>query len=349
MKVLYIHIPKTAGSSLNKYFSENLHKFHFHIESTKNLSSEFCEQYEFLSGHVTYNRMNTMLRLNEWTTLATFREPISYVVSHLKWVRKLADVGEEERLKQHPEIFQRIALKMTQYDFSIPADITQFIHWLESINVFYFHSTQMHYMHATKEQGRLNKKQIQFALNNISKIDFIGLQENMDDFMKNLSYEFGWQVDTFPRENINLENYGFDLNCEETKKALYPLYKDDLLLYQEAQKKYKKQQYLYDTEPIEHIIGFVDGMTPHRIQGWALSKSSLQKVELELMLNNKCVQTTVANLFRQGLKSKGLHPTGNCAFRFLLNGNIDYGKCKVRVKNSSVYLPIAINCIKKRR
>ncbi|MDQ1243995.1 MAG: sulfotransferase family 2 protein, partial [Campylobacterota bacterium] len=77
MKLLYFHIPKTAGSSINNFFSKNIRNYHFHIESVKNLSPDFCRKFQFLSGHVPYNRMSKMLNLNEWITFVTFRDPLS--------------------------------------------------------------------------------------------------------------------------------------------------------------------------------------------------------------------------------------------------------------------------------
>jgi hypothetical protein len=340
MKLLYFHVPKTAGSSINHFFSKNLKKCTTHIESKVNLDKNFCEKHEFISGHVPYNRMQKMLNLDEWITFATFREPVSYVVSHLKWVRKLADPGEEERLRNHPEIFQKIALKMTEFDFANPQDITRFIAWLESINFYYFHSTQMHYMNATKNQGQLNKKQIEIALKNLSKINFIGIQEKMNEFMEMISYEFGWELSEFPKENINDNHYGFNINCTETVKALYPLYKNDILLYAEAKKQYEEQKKLYARKPIENVIGFVDAITASKIRGWVRSKNSLQKVELELKINGQCVQTKLANHYRKGLKIKKIHPSGLCGFQFILNKNIDYKNCKVYVKHTDVQLPV---------
>ena len=344
MKLLYFHVPKTAGSSINHFFSKNLGKCATHIESTSKLDQAFCEKYEFISGHVPYNRMQKMLQLNEWTTFATFREPVSYVVSHLKWVRKLADPGEEERFKRHPEIFQKIALKMTEFDFSKPQDITKFISWLESIDFYYFHSTQMHYMNATKNQGHLNKRQIEIALENLSNINFIGIQKNINEFMEMMSYEFGWRVTQFPKDNVNENNYGFNLDCKESMKALSPLYEEDILLYAEAERKYKEQKALYLKKPIEHIIGFVDKITSSEIRGWARSENSLQKVELELLINGKCIQTTTAKNFRQGLKTKNIHPSGLCEFRFIINKGVDYLNCKVRAKHTNVQLPVAKMC-----
>lgn len=340
MKLLYFHVPKTAGSSINNFFSRNIKSHHFHIESVKNLNPDFCKRFQFLSGHVSYNRMNSMLNLREWITFATFREPLSYTLSHLKWVRKLADEGEEERFNEHPEIFQKISLKMTEFDFSQAEQIASFIKWLESIDFYYFHNTQTLYMNSSRDGTIISDKQMHDAISNLHKIDFVGVQESLDEFMGLIGYEFGWEIDQNPRDNVNENNYGFDMNDEATRQVLLPLYEKDLILYEEAKKLYAAKKELYDIAPKKDIIGYVDRVTSTEIVGWVRSKESLQKVELELKVGDTLIQTAKANLYRQDLKTKGLHPTGLCGFKFSLINAIDEECCKIYIKDTNIELKL---------
>lgn len=347
MKLLYFHVPKTAGSSINNFFSKNIQNYHFHIESVKNLNHDFCQRFQFLSGHVTYNRMSKMLNLNEWITFATFREPLSYTLSHLKWVRKLADAGEEKRFNEHPEIFQKIALKMTEFDFSKAQEILTFIKWLESINFYYFHNTQTLYMNNNRNLNIITEQQMADAIENLQKINFVGIQENLDEFMEMISYEFGWSIDANPHENINENNYGFNINDKDTQEVLLPLYEKDLLLYNEAKKLYEAKKTLYILEAKQHIIGHIDKVAATHIVGWVCYKDSLQKVELELKLNDTVLQTTIANNFRQDLKRKGIHPTGLCGFKFTLNKNTDDKSYKIFIKNTNIELSMPKKAVPK--
>lgn len=339
MKLFYFHVPKTAGSSINDFFSNYINKYHFHIEGVQDLDEGFFDQYDFLSGHMSYTQMDKLLKLNDWITFATFREPISYAISHLKWVRKLADPGEEERFNAHPPIFQEIALKMTKFDFSSPEDIQKFIKWLESIDFYYLHNTQLRYMNLTSYRNALKDTSIEIALTNMRKINFIGIQEEMSDYMDNISYEFNWEVKKKPFVNTNDNNYGFDILCDETKKALFPLYEKDIIIYEEARRLYCKQKVLYENENTVQVRGFVDSRKKYSISGWARFEKSLKKVELDLKLDGKIVSTTTANIFRQGLKTKGIHPSGLCGFGFVIDQDINVNKCKVYVKNTDIELP----------
>lgn len=335
-------MPKTAGSSINKFFANNIKSHHFHIESAPNIDEIFCKKYDFISGHVPYNRMEKMLNLEEWITFATFREPVSYVISHLKWVRKLADAGEEKRFEAHPKIFQDIAVEMKNYNFSDPLEITKFIKWLESIRFYYFHNTQLHYMNVTNSQNCLTDTQVKKAIQNLDKVNFVGIQEQLDDYLKILSYEFGWDVARAPQENKNTNSYGFDSQNEEICNALLPLYEKDLIIYNEAKKKFNDLKNLYDCDTKEtKIRGFIDIITPKKVIGWVRYDDSLTKVNLELKVQNKTVKTTLANIYRKGLKIKNIHPTGICAFEFEIDQIQAYKQIEVYVKGTELKLPFS--------
>lgn len=341
MKLFYFHVPKTAGSFLNEILGKQFKNSYFHIEGVGNFDTFPFHEYGFLSGHVSYTRMNEVLDLDEWTTLATFREPVSYVISHLKWVRKLADEGEEKRFLQHPKIFQDIALKMKEYDFSKAEEIKKFIAWLDSINFKYFHNTQLLYMHQTANQNNLSVQQVEKALKNLHQIDYIGIQENLDEFMDIIENEFSLNLDNSKKRkiNINENNYGFDINDIATREALFPLYEHDIAIYNEAKKIASEQQKLYLANG-NKVIGYVDKKNDNEVIGWARYSDSLKKVNISLVLDGKVVNQTIANLYRNGLKIKKIHPTGLCEFKFIVSGNIDLSSCKVYADNYE--LPLSL-------
>jgi len=348
MKLFYFHVPKTAGTSINKFFETNTTKSRFHIEGVRELNKDFFDNHAFLSGHVSVNRINglkSLINLKEWITFITFREPVSYVISHLKWVRKLADPGEEARFLSHPPLFQEISLKMKEFDFSNASEITEFIKWLDSINFTYFHNTQAHYLNSSKKGKYLTDEELNQGLKSLYKIDFVGIQEKLDQFMTMISYEFGWIYENQPKENINQNNYGFDINNPEIRKALKPLYEQDIIVYNEAKKIFSLQESLYLKTENKSILGYIDKVTEKKISGWVKFKDSLKKVELELRVKGIVIQTTTANIMRMALKSKGIHPTGLICFEFNLKEELDMNIFQVCVKDTKHILPFTQNLL----
>ena len=314
-KFIYFHVPKSAGSSLNNFLASNIDAYLKHIENEK-IDRDSLKKYNALSGHVPFSRIEKLFDLNCVTTLITFREPYSYVASHLAWIRKLADEGEEERFHKHPKIFQKIALKMKEFDFSQSSDIEKFIIWLEDIKFFYLHNTQTLYLD-------LNKN-IDQAIKNLNKIDFVGITDKLDEFIDILAYEFDFvkPEESKINANKNSNKYGLDITDEKTKKALFPLIDKDIVVYDEATKAFNRLKKTYYDEVDLILVGFIEE-TEKMCKGWAKYKNSHKHVELGLYIKNELVETTKATIYRKNLKCKGIDNTGNCEFKF--NFSIENG------------------------
>lgn len=308
-RVFYFHVPKTAGTSLNDFFKNSFKRSITHIEGRKNLDKRFLYNNDFVSGHVTYTSINKLIELRDWFTLITFREPYSHIISHLSWIRKLANPEEKKRFEQHPEIFQKIALKMKKYDYSDPKQIEHFIKWLESICFYYLHNTQTIYLD--------DQKRVEVALENMKRIDFVGITEQLDDFVNLLSYELVSDVYSkkAPISNVNKYKYGFDLSNPDTKEALLPLIDKDIIIYNEAVKSFVSLKKKYNTTISGDIIGWVDSVSFDKIVGWAKDKNKYIHLNVGLFINKVLVSKSVADIYREGLKRNNCHFTGHCEFR----------------------------------
>jgi len=229
-RIFYFHVPKTAGSTFTNVLDSHFNKTIHHIEGIEKIDAKFLNDFDAVSGHVTYNTIDSILNLKQWFTIATFREPYSHIVSHLSWVRKLADEGEEKRFNQHPEIFQDLALKMKSLDLSNSSSIQQLLDYLEKANFHYFFNTQTLYMD--------NNRDLDAANSNLERINLVGLTEEMDGFYKSLFSSLGIveHIKKIKSLNKNPNKYGLDITDEKTRSALYPFVNKDLYLYDKAVK-----------------------------------------------------------------------------------------------------------------
>lgn len=231
-RIFYFHIPKTAGSSLNRYLTDAFgpKRSLCHIQGIPSLGTHQLKGYDFVAGHMTYTKMQNIIELDDWLTVATFREPYAHVISHLCWLRRLSDPGEEQRFREHPPIFQNLSREMTQYDFSRPSDIKRFIGCMETSGFSYFHNCQTLYL---DEPDR----SLETALQNLEHINVVGLAEDLPGLINILSRCLKRPLPQrpFPRENTNPCTYGFRRDNPETRAALYPLVERDLVVYREVQ------------------------------------------------------------------------------------------------------------------
>jgi hypothetical protein len=74
-------------------------------------------------------------------------------------------------------------------------------------------------------------------------------------------------------------------------------------------------QYLQSTRL--HFLGSVDRALPEFVAGWALIRNHPAPANLVIRLNGDFVGTTTADISRPDLVEKGVHPTGQCGFRFM--------------------------------
>lgn len=340
MKLFYFHVPKTAGSSLNQFLASKFNNTLTHIESQRPiLSKAFCDNFDFLSGHVDFTEMDKRIDLDEWITFATFRQPLEYTVSHLKWIRKLADEGQEVRLKSHGNLIQRVALKMRDYDFSDANQISDFIKWLISIYCLYFHNTQARHMHVTMDYdyADISDQQLEKAINNMQSINFVGVQDRLEDYLKIIGYEFGWQFDKQPRLNVNNADYGFNLDDPDTREALLPLYRQDLILYQEAKQKFENLFAQYQNDSNDYW-GYVDAFHNNILRGWIRYTGSLKKVTVEVKIDQQHYAYVTANQYRKDLLVNKVHPSGRCAFEVKIPEGVILEQCEVLVPGTNFVL-----------
>ena len=245
-KYFYLHIPKTAGSSMNRFLTSQFDEGDCltHIESKvsfqDNRDVKNAEEYTLLSGHVALPQMQHMLKvLDRRKTIATFRIPLEHVTSHIAWVRKLGDPGEEPRLKMHNEKIQDIAARLVNTDLSSANEVKSLVTWLENNDYYLFHDTQTRYL-CDGPAGLFTPQLFNQALVHLSRIDFVGVVERLDEFIAMLCYRLGWHVHESDslQENINPNTYGLDIHAPETRDALEPLIQWDQMIYRVARERF---------------------------------------------------------------------------------------------------------------
>lgn len=84
--------------------------------------------------------------------------------------------------------------------------------------------------------------------------------------------------------------------------------------------------------PETNTMGYVDQMTKKTINGWATYLKSEKMTQVELIINDKLIDSMNADEFRQDVQQNGIHKSGYCGFTFKLKKNLKRGdKVKVRV------------------
>jgi hypothetical protein len=245
-KFWYLHIPKTAGTSINtiisSQFSADESLTHIEIEGVIG-NPEKCSEakrYRYLSGHIAFPSAKSQLDIDERVTLSTFRKPDEHIVSHINFVRKLGEPGEEKRLASHSNAIQHIVEYLKTLDLSKADDLRELVNWMEGEKLYLFHNVQTKYLCGGKGSSTLDSSEILRALRNLQSFDVVGIVERLDEFVFMLAHMFDFTIapEHFRKENSTNQVFGLDINDKEIRKALTPLIEVDQIIYAKARERF---------------------------------------------------------------------------------------------------------------
>jgi hypothetical protein len=237
--LLYVHIAKTAGSTVNKVLTEYFgkQKSLLHAESIKNWTELVKQQkVNFLSGHIPYKLFIKVSELQCYKKAITFREPFSHVVSHLSWIRALALTENINRYNEHPEYIQKLCDKLESYDLACPEEITDVINSFDHLEHRLLDNTQTRYIRTELAKEAVDAADLADAIENLRHFDFVGTDNDISGFLSDIAIDYGfvYKVEDH-RENVLNNKFGLDINNPAIKAALFPLVKYDLELYNTVQ------------------------------------------------------------------------------------------------------------------
>lgn len=234
-RMLYIHIAKAGGSTVNRMLSRHFapELSQVHIESTEEWRKDprALESREFLSGHLGLDVLDRRLNLKPFDLVTVVREPIEQLISHIAWIRRLAEPGEQERLEAHPPYIQSFAQKLSSYDLTEPETITRMIDELAESEFRLLDNYQVR--HFTNPHNRpVNPADLELAKQALSRFRHIGIASNLDGFLAEVARDMQWPpMSPAGRENVTGNFFGLDRNNEALAEALQPLMRFDQSLY----------------------------------------------------------------------------------------------------------------------
>lgn len=238
----FLHIPKTAGTSLNKlikskYKSEKVYPFstYHQIYTNKKLN---IDDYDIISGHFTHSYIENITKpVNVITVL---RNPVSRVVSAYNHLmrepvanfefNKFKKCQIKDALNLYPWLFSNQqtkhlgwtnnVLKMPRSKIPIPFSIENWLEFRQNINMDDIY---------------------QNACNAIDNMFLFGFTDRLDEFVKILFEKMKWTMPVeIPKSNSSKENQLLEDEVNNVNlKKIESLNYYDIKLYEYARRKYK--------------------------------------------------------------------------------------------------------------
>lgn len=229
--VFFLHIPKTAGSSINEVFSDRLRSV-THVESREDVFpalSQTPENFDFVSGHINLARCSTLIDMTKWFTFTLLRDPISHVVSHIKWVKTFAGDKYANELSQHPKETQELCACMRDIDINDVAALRSIL-FAHSQAIQFFDNMQCRFF-LDPTDARLTISDARMAIRKTKAIDLVGTSENAEAVVRKVLQRIGLPGRAFPRANVSPLSEMPDFTDRAVKDFYFSLIEQDIVLY----------------------------------------------------------------------------------------------------------------------
>ncbi|MFZ3373666.1 MAG: Wzt carbohydrate-binding domain-containing protein [Desulfitobacteriaceae bacterium] len=225
-KYFFLHIPKTAGSSLFTFFRDVLGEGNvFQVRDVKigGQRAETLKDYSMVGGHLTYNQMETYFEPERYRVVF-LRHPVDRLISLYYFHRSAEEVMHDPTVRLTKEM-----------------DLQSYITYLAKAEIQDgIRNAQVWHMTGDVDIQLKPIDRLEMAKENLDKMDFIGLTENFADSVDLLSIDCQWPpVQTLPQENITikrpfLQDLSGDLVSRITETAALDveLYKYGVKLYE---------------------------------------------------------------------------------------------------------------------
>lgn len=232
--ILFMHIPKTAGTSFNAFMRMHVpyDAASHHIEnySSRTYSSLAAEN-TYLAGHLRVEVLKKYFNMAEFDCYSIVRNPYNHLHSHLNWLKGIAVLKGTAFFKRHGKEVQQLALKIAELDFTDLEQVKKFVFGLQGFELDYFDNCQTRYFLDYRPE-KVSLGDFQNTLSNIDLFKYIGLTEKYERFKFVISSSYDLPEMSLPDTfNKTMHPCLYDCFCEEMKEIFYPLVHADMLLY----------------------------------------------------------------------------------------------------------------------
>ncbi len=286
--ILFIHIPKTAGTSLRlsieKYFGKK-NTFYDYSSHSKETSKEIIDcaynskdlyklyqkisklKCSFLSGHFNVNKYTPLY--DTLNVVSFVRNPLEQILSHYNHYQNLHYYDKDFVSFIKEPRFRNLQSKALN---GKPIALYGFLGLTEeykvSIDIFNaYYGTDLKYIHTNAKQ----------------------------------------------KNSLNIEDID-----EDTLKLIVRLNKNDIKLYEAVKRQFEVRKGLYEKD-LPFTYGFIQKVTGEQISGLAFQKESNEAVEIDIYRSDTYIETVRAKNLRPG--QKNVPRKGFIGFDYIYKGD----------------------------
>ncbi len=233
-KVFFMHIAKTAGTTVNKVLSSAFQgdRVITHIESIDWKNIPLTEKYDFISGHVRIKEVLNYHDLSDYLIVTVLREPYEQLISHLRWLKHVGSDMNSAFFKSHPQPIQAVCRRINKVDFSKPEELEKYISNFGKSENILFDNCQTRYFIKDFNTSKLSDNHYEEAFKCLDVFDLIGRNSDLDSLYSSLKVKnIRLGLEKNLTLNVNKKDFGLSSKRKKVKEILFPLIKFDTKLY----------------------------------------------------------------------------------------------------------------------
>jgi hypothetical protein len=202
-----IHIPKTAGETINHLLTETLGKerVRTHVESTLGFLTQLHSippEVRYISGHHRLPDVLAHIFRPKWYLFLTLRNPVEHLVSHLKWMKSLGAPDAKAIRSEHDSIVQEMASRLWEINLNDIAVVHRFINEEFEDAKQYFDNSQVRYL-ISYRNVLVDQEDATEAVSALCNLDYVGFTETLSDTCAAIAHALGMNANfrSIPHRN----------------------------------------------------------------------------------------------------------------------------------------------------
>lgn len=311
LPIIYLHIPKTAGTSFRKSAEQ-----YFGPEQVLN---DYGEE----SSNTSEDIRSAYYDSKDVEKLKRTVEQHSFLTGHF-------------RLAKYREIFPQSPV-VTFFRNPVDRVISEYTHFVTHYN--YQGNLREFYL---KPQFQ-NRQHLSMSGCDPESIDYFGITEDYEKSLQMFNQRFNTN---FPIIKLNVGNYDTAPNrvaSDDELAEILELNQKDTELYQSALAGLDSQELgsKYSFKTLKRFCGSVGSINRGKIHGWTIDREITGPARIVVYINGKKRKKLIANTLREDVQRKGFHVSGNCGFEISLDelGNVSPGdSISIRTKDGDYEL-----------
>lgn len=193
-KIIFLHIPKTAGQSIHSVFHSKISKSKIspiNVYDQDNSSYKDSHKYSYFGGHINWDEVDDLFKRDEIFIFTVLRDPRERLASFYLYLKKEAKNFGTTYLENNNKIGMMHLLDNSIEDYFFPNN-SKMKHFIGDMYRDFYIRFFLQKTYRTKigDFSYISPKEKDNAIKNIMTLDYIGFVENLEPLELKLKSEF---------------------------------------------------------------------------------------------------------------------------------------------------------------